>query len=212
MKKLVIALSLLLGFAVQAQAQASTIDGDAEAGKTKSATCAACHGADGNSLIPNQPSLAGQSAEYLFKQLQDFKAAAQSGGEEGRNNAIMNGMAMPLSEQDMKDLAVYFSEQKPKPGSTPEDVIAAGEKLYRGGDQDRGITACIACHGARGEGLSLARFPKLSDQHSDYIAAQLKLFRSGDRANDHNGMMRAVAKKLTDKDIEILSKYVVGLK
>ncbi len=123
----------------------------------------------------------------------------------------MAGMVAALSEQDMHDLAAYYASQTMKAGSTPEDVVEAGQKLFRGGDMQRGIAACIACHGPRGVGHSLANFPKISFQHAAYIKTQLESFRNGSRANDMNGMMRDVAKKLTDEDIEILSKYLGGL-
>ncbi|MCC2616910.1 cytochrome c4 [Aestuariibacter halophilus] len=206
MKTLGLIFCLTLGVAGQALAQ-----GDAQAGKEKSATCAACHGNDGNSMIDMNPKIAGQHAGYLVKQLKEFKLAAETGGAEGRNNAVMNGMAAPLSEQDMLDLAAYFASQDMSQGSTPEDVIAKGEALYRGGDADRGITACIACHGPRGNGMALADFPDISGQHPTYLKAQLEAFRSGQRANDLNGMMRDIAMKLSDEDIEILSKYLGGL-
>lgn len=186
-------------------------EGDAEAGKNKSIACAACHGNDGNSAIDMNPKLAGQHESYLVKQLMDFKTASQTGGAEGRNNAVMNGMAAPLSEQDMKDIAAYFASQEATPGETPEDVIEMGQKLYRGGDEERGITACIACHGPRGNGMGLANFPDISGQHATYIKSQLEQFRSGQRANDPNGMMRDIAMRLTDKDIDILAKYLGGL-
>ncbi|WP_395339027.1 c-type cytochrome [Ningiella sp. W23] len=206
MKKLCMLLGLVL-----VSATALAIDGDPEAGKAKSITCAACHGTDGNSAIPLNPKIAGQHAGYLFKQLSEFKLASQTGGEEGRNNAVMNGMAAVLSEQDMKDLAAYFASQELKVGAAPEDVIAAGEALYRGGDADRGITACIACHSANGSGMNLAGFPVVGGQHAQYTQQQLEMFRSGERNNDMNGMMRDIAKKLTDEDIRILSAYLEGL-
>ncbi|WP_026376028.1 c-type cytochrome [Aestuariibacter salexigens] len=206
MKKIGLLLCLALGFSTTSIAQ-----GDPEAGKAKSAVCAACHGPDGNSAIEMNPKLAGQHEGYLYKQLTEFKLASQTGGQEGRNNAVMNGMAAPLSDQDMKDLAAYYSSQEATPGSTPEDVVAAGEALYRGGDLDRGITACIACHGPTGNGMGLAGFPDISGQHAAYTKTQLEMFRSGQRNNDLNGMMRDIAKRLTDEDIEILSQYVSGL-
>ncbi|MFC3122016.1 c-type cytochrome [Agaribacter flavus] len=190
---------------------AFAVDGDAESGKAKSVTCAACHGADGNSAINLNPKLAGQHAGYILKQLKEFKLAASTGGKEGRNNAVMNGMAMPLSEQDMKDLAVYFSSQELKIGETPEDVIEEGEALYRGGDAERGITACIACHGPDGGGMNLAGFPVIGGQHAAYTKQQLEMFRAGDRNNDMNEMMRNIAARLSDKDIDVLSKYLEGL-
>jgi len=206
MKKLCLLLCLSLGMSVSAVAE-----GDAEAGKAKSAVCAACHGLDGNSMININPKIAGQHEKYLVKQLMEFKLASQTGGEEGRNNAVMNGMAAPLSEQDMQDLAAYFASQTPKDGETLEQYVEAGRTLYQGGDESRGVTACIACHGPKGNGMGLAGFPDISGQHKEYTASQLKAFRSGQRHNDMNGMMRDIAMKLTDEDIEILSNYIAGL-
>ena len=111
----------------------------------------------------------------------------------------------------MLDLAAFFESQDQKQGATPEDVIEKGQQLYRGGDLERGITACIACHGPRGNGMGLAGFPDISGQHYSYLKSQLEMFKKGDRNNDLNGMMRDIAKKLTDEDIEILSKYLGGL-
>ncbi|MBT79900.1 MAG: cytochrome c4 [Alteromonadaceae bacterium] len=206
MKKLCLVVCMTLGFTTNAMAA-----GDPEAGKAKSAVCAACHGMDGNSMIPMNPKIAGQHAGYLQKQLKEFKLASQTGGQEGRNNAVMNGMAAPLSEQDMADLAAYFASQEAKAGETPENYVAAGQALYRGGDEKRGIPSCSACHGPDGNGMGLAGFPDISGQHTDYVAAQLKGFRAGQRANDMNAMMRDIAMKLTDEDIEILSNYLAGL-
>lgn len=207
MRKIALSITLLFGLISSAHA----VTGDVEAGKAKSVTCAACHGADGNSTLAMYPKIAGQHADYIYKQLKEFKLGMESGGKEGRYDVAMSGMAMPLSDQDMKDLSVYFASQTTKSGSTPENVVEAGQYLYRGGDMERGIPACQACHGPRGVGQSLAGFPKVSFQHPEYIKAQLEKFRSGDRNNDANGMMRDIAVKLTDKDIEILSKYMAGL-
>ncbi|WP_044364013.1 c-type cytochrome [Vibrio fluvialis] len=204
MKKLALILSLLASCSVWAQ-------GSIEAGKAKSQTCVACHGADGNSQITTYPKLAGQHAKYIEKQLKDLKLGMTSGGKQGRYDLVMSGMAMPLSEEDMADLAAYFSSLPISSNSTPEDVVAKGKVLYNAGDASRGLTACTACHGPRGNGTELSGFPKISGQHADYIKAQLQKFRDGNRGNDMNEMMRDVAKKLTDADIEILSKYVGGL-
>lgn len=206
MKKLSVLLCLSLGLTAHAFAK-----GDIEAGKQKSATCMACHGPEGISAVDLYPNIAGQHASYIAKQLREFQLASKTGGAEGRNNAVMNGMAAGLSEQDILDLSAYYASQKPATGSTPEDVIEVGQKLYRGGDAERGITACTACHGPRGDGMSLANFPDISGQKASYIKSQLEAFRSGQRANDMNGMMRDIAKRLTDEDIEILSKYLGGL-
>ena len=206
MKNISLLVCLFVGFSASAIAQ-----GDAEKGKAKAVTCGACHGADGNSTLAMNPKIAGQHANYLAKQLTEFKLASQSGGKEGRNNAVMNGMSAMLSEQDILDLAAYFSSQEATPSEASEDAIELGNKLYVGGDLDRGITACIACHGPKGNGTSLSGFPDISGQHADYIAAQLKAFRSGERANSLNGMMADIAKRMTDKDIEVISSYVAGL-
>ena len=206
MKKLCVLVFLSLGLSGAAIAK-----GDPEAGKAKSAVCAACHAADGNSMIPINPKIAGQHVGYLEKQLKEFKLASQTGGEEGRNNAVMNGMAAPLSEQDMADLAAYFASQEAKPGETPENYVDVGQALYRGGDEARGIPSCGACHGPDGNGMGLAGFPDISGQHPDYVVSQLKAFRDGQRANDMNGMMRDIAMKLTDEDMDILANYLAGL-
>lgn len=206
MKNIGLLICLFLGFNTTATAQ-----GDVEKGKAKSVTCAACHGTDGNSAIAMNPKLAGQHANYLVKQLTEFKLASQTGGKEGRNNAVMNGMAAALSEEDIQDLAAYFAAQEATNSEASEEFVKLGNELYIGGDLDRGITACIACHGPRGNGTSLSGFPDISGQHADYIASQLKAFRSGDRANSLNGMMGDIAKRMTDKDIEAISSYVAGL-
>ncbi|MCW8093450.1 c-type cytochrome [Alteromonas sp. ASW11-130] len=203
-------LCLLIGMTFMLSG-AAFAKGDAAAGKEKAATCAACHGPDGNSVIEANPKLAGQHPNYLVKQLQEFKLASQTGGEEGRNSAVMNSMAAPLSLQDMEDIAAYYSNQEATPGATLEEYIEPGEALYRGGDEDRGITACIACHGPSGNGMQLAGFPDISGQHAAYTAAQLNAFKDGMRTNDMNGMMRDIAQKLTDEDIAILASYISGL-
>ncbi|MDE1220520.1 c-type cytochrome [Vibrio aestuarianus] len=204
MKKLALILSLLASCSVWAQ-------GSIEAGKAKSQTCVACHGADGNSLITTYPKLAGQHAKYMEKQLIELRLGMTSGGKQGRYDPVMSGMAMPLSDEDISDLSAYFASLPISANSTPEDVVKTGKALYSGGDAERGLTACIACHGPRGNGTELSGFPKISGQHADYIKAQLQKFRESSRNNDMNGMMQDVAKKLTDADIEILSKYVGGL-
>ncbi|MFA0115502.1 cytochrome c [Vibrio sp. 10N.261.46.E11] len=204
MNKLALILSLLASCSVWAQ-------GSIEAGKAKSQTCVACHGADGNSLITQYPKLAGQHEKYLEKQLKELKLGMTSGGKQGRYEPVMGAMAMPLSEEDMADLAAYYASLPISSNSTPENVVDEGKVLYTAGNAERGLTACIACHGPRGNGTELSGFPKISGQHADYIKAQLEKFRDGSRNNDMNAMMRDVAKKLTDADIDTLSKYVGGL-
>ncbi len=204
MKKLA-ALAVLL-FSVVGVAQAK---GDADAGETKSQVCAACHGADGNSTNPMWPRLAGQNAAYLVKQLQDFKAAATGG--KGRMDASMAGMVMNLSEQDMQDIAAYYAKQETQYEAVKAEYLEMGEKLYRGGDVERGVTACTACHGPRGEGLDQAKFPAIAGQHVDYTIKQLQMFRDGSRNNDVNEMMRDIAEKMSDKQIEAIAHYLAGL-
>lgn len=190
---------LLLGVAGMAQAA-----GDAAAGKAKSVTCQACHGADGNSANPLWPKLAGQHADYLATQLADFKAGK-------RKDATMGAMVAALNNADMQNLAAYYAGQATKPGAANPDLLASGEKLYRGGNSKSGVAACIACHGPKGAGNPAAKFPSLSGQHAAYVAKALKDFRSGARANDANGMMRDIAARMTDAEIKAVSSYVSGL-
>lgn len=178
--------------------------GNAEAGKAKSVTCAACHGVDGNSAAPNFPKLAGQHADYLYKQLKQYKSG-------DRKNAVMAGMVAALSEEDMLNLAAYYAAQQPTIGIAAEEQIALGESIYRAGNAASGVSACAACHGPAGVGNPMANFPRLSGQHALYTAEQLKYFRSGTRANDAGSMMRSIAKKMTDAEIEAVSQYVQGL-
>lgn len=186
-------------------------NGDVEAGQEKAQVCAACHGPQGNTAVDMYPKLAGQHASYIAKQLHDYKLAAETNGEQGRANAIMQGQVQGLSDEDIADLSAYFAAQEPEVGTAPEDVVARAEELYRGGDLERGIASCAACHGPRGDGMGLAKFPDISGNHATYMKQQLEMFRSGERANDPNGMMRDIAKKLTDEDIDLLSKYLGGL-
>ena len=201
MKKFIViaATCALLGSATAALAA-----GDATAGKTKSATCAACHGPDGNSTIAQNPKLAGQSADYLVKQLQEFKSGA-------RVNAIMVGMVAPLSPQDMEDLAAYFASQKIVRGETDPALELPGRDIFRGGNLTSGVSACMACHGVAGAGNPAAKFPALAGQHADYIEAQLKAFRAMERNNDAGQMMRNIAVKMTDPEIKAVSSYIQGL-
>ena len=201
MKKLVViaATCALLGSATAALAA-----GDPTAGKAKSATCAACHNADGNSAIAQYPKLAGQSADYLVKQLQEYKSGA-------RVNAIMVGMVAPLSPQDMEDLAAYFASQQIARGAADPALAPAGEAVFRGGNLTSGVAACAACHGAAGAGNPAAKFPALAGQHAEYVELQLKAFRAMERANDAGQMMRGVAAKLTDPEIKAVASYVQGL-
>ena len=167
--------------------------------------CAACHGADGNSPLPMNPSLAGQHPEYLFKQLNDFKSGS-------RNNAVMMGMVAGLSAEDMRNLAAYYSAQKPgESGAKDKDLVAQGRKLFRGGNLATGVAACAGCHSPNGAGIP-SQYPRLAGQHPEYVTTQLKAFRAGERANDVNNMMRAAAARLTDKEIAAVAEYLSGLR
>lgn len=200
-----LAAMLLLALPAPGRAADPVATGSAEAGKAKSMTCAACHGQDGNSVNPAWPSLAGQHASYIVKELKAFKSGA-------RKNALMSGMAMPLSDQDMLDLAAYFSTQKLAPAAANPDLVAAGEHLYRGGNKDTGVPACLACHGPTGRGNGPAAWPAIAGQHADYLAAQLDAYRSKERTTDGDTqMMRNVAARLTDDDIKAVTSYIQGL-
>ena len=205
MKKFII--TILLGLSAIATANAA--EGNAEAGKNKSAMCAACHGADGNSLVPMYPKLAGQSASYLVKQLVEFKQGMTSGGKSGRVDPVMGGMAMALSEQDMADVAAFYASQEITAGTGNADAL--GKKLYLGGNAEMEVTACVACHGINGKGMPSAGFPALASQNAEYLKSQLEKFRSGARNNDLNGMMQGVAANLTDEEITALSQYMSSL-
>ena len=208
--------AVLGGATTLAQASAepsSEMKGDAEAGKAKSAVCGACHGADGNSAAPNFPKLAGQVPSYTVKQLKDIKEGAREVPE-------MTAIAQGLSEQDMYDLAAYFADQTIKLGAADPKSVAIGQKVWRGGNAESGVTACAACHGAEGKGMPQAGFPALAGQHTQYIETQLKAFRAagrGDhdakyRTNDgENKMMQSTAARLSDDEISALSSYINGL-
>lgn len=172
--------------------------------------CAACHAADGNSALAVNPVLAGQHAEYTQKQLMNFKS--QGGKPAERPNAVMAGMVATLSADDMRNLAAYFETQtrKPRAASDPA-LVKLGQSIYRGGILSRNVAACSACHGPNGGGVP-AQFPSLAGQFAEYTAAQLKAFRAGERANDPNRTMRAVAEKLSDKEIAAVAEYIAGLR
>lgn len=186
----------------------SLVDGDADAGKAKSTTCAACHGGDGNSLNPQWPSLAGQHANYIVQQLEYFKGGT-------RNNVLMNSQAAGLSEQDMKDLAVYFESQDSVVREVVNpDSIDIGKRLYRGGDTERGLPACIACHGPTGSGNPGVPYPSIGGQHATYTASSLREYAADDekRSNtETQNIMTAIALKLEPNEIEALASYLQGL-
>jgi len=172
--------------------------------------CAACHAADGNSVAATNPKIAGQFAEYLHKQLVDFKP--QAGKKPARESAIMTPMVASLSEDDMQGLAAYYAGQKLRPAlALDKDLAALGQKIWRGGIAASNVPACAGCHGPAGAGIP-AQYPRLSGQFAEYIAAQLKGFKEGARANDANGMMRGVAARMTEREIQAVAQYAAGLR
>ena len=207
MNKLIVSLLLTLGITGVAVAAEGPLKGDATAGQAKAAVCGACHGPDGNSPAPNFPKLAGQGERYLTKQLHDIK--------DGKRTVLeMTGLLTNLSDQDLADIAAYFSSQKGSVGAADPKLVARGEKLFRGGDLDKGLPACTGCHSPNGAGIAAAGFPHLSGQHATYIAKQLTDFRKEEagRANDGDAaIMRTIARKLSDEDIAAVSSYIQGL-
>lgn len=172
--------------------------------------CAACHAADGNSTAPANPKIAGQIPEYLHKQLADFKA--QGAKKPARESPIMLGMVANLSDADMKGLAAFYAGQKLKPAAaTDKNLAALGQKLWRGGNTATGVPACAGCHGPAGAGMP-AQYPRIAGQYAEYIAAQLKAFKEGGRANDPNGMMRGVTARMTEREIRAVAEYAAGLR
>lgn len=180
--------------------------GDATAGKNKAAMCMGCHGADGNAPSDAFPSLAGQHAGYLVKQLADFKAATH------RNNPTMLGMVAALSMKDMQDLAAFYAAQKVKPSMADEKQVALGKAVYQGGNLASNVPACMGCHAPSGNGNPGAKFPALKGQHAKYTAQQLRDFRDGKRKNDAGKMMRNVAARMTNAEIDAVAQYIAGLK
>ena len=194
----------LLIMSLLAAVSANAAGDAAKAATSATQVCAACHNADGNSAVALYPKLAGQHPEYITKQLNNFKS-----GE--RKNAIMSPMAAPLTPEDMVNLGAYFGSQTPKTGTAKSNGVgSAGEKIYKGGIPGIGVPACASCHGPTGAGIPV-QFPRLSGQHAEYVATQLKNFRSGDRANDGAKMMRTIAAKLSDQEMAAVADYIQGL-
>ncbi|HSH06830.1 MAG TPA: c-type cytochrome [Burkholderiales bacterium] len=190
----------------QGAAKADVAKGQAVA----SQVCVACHMADGNSAQPENPKLAGQFSEYLYKQLTNFKPQGNAKAE--RENAIMAGMVAALSDADMRNVAAFYAGQTLRPAAAQDKNLAAmGQKIYRGGNPKTGVAACAGCHGPTGAGIP-KQYPRISGQFAQYTEAQLKAFRSGARANDPNGMMRGVAARMTDQEIKAVAEYTAGLR
>lgn len=196
---------MLLGMTAANLAHAA---GNIQAGQTKASTvCLACHGMDGNSVNPEWPSLAGQHEKYIVKQIKAFRT-----GE--RTNTLMSPIAMTLTDQDIEDVAAYFASQKIKGLEAAKSKVELGQKIYRSGAADSKIPACLACHGPNGRGNAEAGYPSIRSQHAAQVALQLQAYRKGERKTDkdQNEMMRTVAAKLTDDQIEAVAQYVQGLR
>lgn len=199
----VASVALSLSGAAQASGAKATKP-DLAAGEAKATTvCAACHAADGSRGLPTFPILQGQHPEYLVKQLTEFK-------EGKRKNSVMNGMAAALSPEDMRNVAAFYASKKAKEGTAKnKDLVAVGERIFRGGIAKKGVPACAACHSPNGAGIP-AQYPRLAGQHADYTKTQLTTFRQGERNN--SAQMSAIAANLSDKEIEALADYVAGLR
>lgn len=195
--------TLLAATASAADAPAAPKVDLAKGAASYGAVCAACHGADGNSTVPSQPSLAGQHPEYLTKQLLEFKSGV-------RKDPIMQGFAAALSEADARNISAWLATQKPKPGfAKDKDTVMLGERIYRGGIQDRNVPACAGCHSPNGAGIP-AQYPRLAGQHADYTVKQLIAFRDGGRTN--NAPMHDVSAKMNDREIKAVADYIAGLR
>lgn len=210
-KSLLLALSFI-GLTGAALAAEAPLTGDAAAGKALSASCAACHGQDGNSPAPTFPKLAGQNERYLAKQMHDIKSGA-------RPVPTMAGQLDGKSDQDIADIAAYFAAQTTTTGQADPELIKLGESIYRGGIREKNVPACAACHSPDGRGVALAGFPHLAGQHAEYTEAQLKAFRAGgdgDPNGRHNDgeetrTMRTIAYRMSDSEIKAVSSYIQGL-
>lgn len=199
MRKLLTVATMAAALGIGSAAHA---EGSVEAGQEKSVVCAACHGPDGNSFNPEWPTLAGQHASYTAEQLEAFKDGR-------RQNDLMTPMALGLSEQDMRDLAAFYAAQEPAALEADPELVELGRKLYLGGDLERGVTACIACHGPTGQGNPLARYPVVAGQHATYTAATLQAYADGQRPNP---MMQQIAGRMTADDMRAVSAYLQGLR
>ncbi|MEO6431539.1 MAG: c-type cytochrome [Nitrosospira sp.] len=198
-------------FAETTPAETGNSKGDAAKGQQiATQVCAACHNADGNSIIPANPSLAGQHAEYITKQLNNFKS--EDGKPAARQSPIMGAIVAPLSADDMKNLGAYYAQQTPKPGAAQDKSLAEkGEKIYRGGNLETGVPACASCHSPNGAGIPPV-YPRLSGQHSEYTLTQLRAFRTDQRTKDVNNEMHMIASRMSEKEMEAVSEFISGLR
>jgi len=202
---------LALIFSSHVLADSAFIDGDAGKGKEVAmGICAGCHNADGNSIIPTYPVLAGQFAEYTVKQLMDFKSENEKPAR--RENQIMASMVATLSQDDMKNVAVYYAQQKPEPGIVnDESLLDTGKKLYQGGNLENTIPACSSCHSPNGQGIP-PHYPRLDGQHAAYTLSQLQAFRQGTRKNDMNEVMRTIVSRMSVQEMKAVSEYIASLR
>lgn len=188
-------------------AQAWSLQGDPAAGQQKSAVCVACHEATGNSVNPVWPKIAGQYANYSFAQLLEIRK-----GDAGlRQGPLMYPIIQNMTDQDLMDLAAFYATQTMTPGEAQSTSVALGEKIYRGGNLSSGVSACAACHSPDGMGNEAAKFPRVAGQHAEYLAIQLKNFAAGTRKNSPSQMMHAIAKRMTEEEINAVSQYMSGL-
>ncbi len=196
----------IVGTAVFFVALIAAADGDPERGETLTATCVACHSDDGNSIAGSFPSIAGQHESYLTKQLREIKS-----GE--RSAPLMMGLLDAMSDQDLQDMAAFYASKTINGGAANPDLVELGEAVYRAGIKRKNVAACSACHSPSGHGNDPAIFPALAGQWAEYTEAQLKMFRSGERANDGDGkMMRLTAMDMSDEEIAAVSSYIRGMR
>jgi len=210
MKMIKTSLAMVTVFAMGLSTSALATGDAAKGQEIAAGVCAGCHGPDGNSIIPNFPSLAGQHPEYLLKQLMEFKA--DENGTAVRNNAAMTPMVAELSKKDMENLAAFYASQKSTPGKASDnnDLVALGKILYHGGNIENGVPACASCHGPTGTGIP-PRYPALAGQHADYTLAQLDLFNTGERTND-NKVMQQVLIRMSGSEKRAVSAYIQGMR
>ena len=203
MKFLAYLFFILLAFNLNNHAFSS----DLSKGKELSASCAACHGDEGISLNPTWPKIAGQNPKYLASQLYEFR----KGPDGNRNNAVMYGIAMTLSDDDIENLSAYYASLKSNVGLTQDKYLDLGRNIYRGGNMEIKIQACMSCHGPNGQGNYAAAIPMLSGQHAQYTYQQLKNFQASARSNDYNKMMRNIVHRMTDEEMKAVASYIEGL-
>lgn len=208
---LLAALALSSQISAETAAETAKAQGDAAKGEQiATQVCAACHNPDGNSVIPTNPSLAGQHAEYITKQLQNFKPKGDKPAE--RESPVMGAMAAPLSPEDMKNLGAYYAQQTPRPGGAKDKSLAEqGEKIYRGGNLETSVPACASCHSPNGSGIP-PNYPRLAGQHSEYVAAQLRAFRTDQRTKDANNEMHMIASRMSEREMQAVSEFISGLR